>query len=91
MRVEHPVIFDQTTLEANESLQNAFTYIVKKYNFSISKSENIISIFEGISNLAVAKNIRFNSVFTEMGKILNEGKAPNIKQLYMISESIHQL
>ena len=38
-------------------------YVVKKYNSSIDKSENIISVFEKIGIIAKMKGVKFESVF----------------------------
>lgn len=45
----------------NKLLEETFNYVVKKYNFSIDKSENVIS------------------VFSEIGKTLNDWILSNSK------------
>lgn len=85
LRINQPEIFDQINFENNELLEKTFNYIVKKYNSSIDKSENIISVFEKIGAIAKIKEAKFDSVFNEIGKILNEGNSPSIKQIYYAS------
>lgn len=87
-RINQPEIFDQISYESNKLLEETFNYIVKKYNSSIDKSENIISIFDKIGSIAKVKGVKFDSVFSEIGKTLNDGYSPTTKQIYYASHYV---
>lgn len=84
-RVNYPEIFDKIEYTQNTLLEDTFNYVVKKYNSSIKNSENIIFEFEKIGQVATIKGAKFASIFIEIGKRLNEGLPPTIKQLYYAS------
>lgn len=84
-RFNHPEIFDKIEYDQNTLLEDTFNFVVKKYNSSINNSENIISEFEKVGQVATIKGAKFASVFMEIGKRLNEGLPPTIKQLYYSS------
>ena len=83
-----PEIFDQINTESNKILEDTFNYIVKKYNSAVDNSENIQSVFERISSIAKSKGIKYDSVFTEIGKNLTMGQAPTIPHIYYASNYI---
>ena len=85
IRTNQPEIFDQINYENNKILEETFNYVVKKYNSSIDNSENIISVFEKIGSIAKIKGIKYDSVFSKIGKTLNDGYSPTIKQIYYAS------
>jgi hypothetical protein len=91
IRINQPEIFDQINYESNKLLEDTFNYIVKKYNSSIDKSENVITVFEKVGVLAKMKGVKFESVFSEIGKTLNEGYSPTIKQIYYASYYVSTL
>lgn len=84
-RINQPEIFDQIQYETNKLIEQTFNYIVKKYNSAIDKSENIISVFEKTGAIANHKQIKYDSVFTEIGKTLKDGFSPTTKQIYYAS------
>jgi hypothetical protein len=90
-RINHPEIFDSFDYETNKLLEETFNYIVKKYNSSIDKSENIISVFEKIGSIAKIKGAKYESVFREIGKTLNDGFSPTTKQIYHASYYVSTL
>lgn len=85
IRINQPEIFDKINYHENKILEDTFNYIVKKYNSSISKSENIITSFEKIGVIAKHKGTKYDSVFSEIGKTLNDGFSPTTKQIYYAS------
>ncbi len=91
IKSESPEVFDMIKCEFNYPLENAYNFIVKKYNSAIEKSENILSAFERISAIAKIKGIKYDSVFGQIGKNLQEGKSISIGQLYLISGGISVL
>ncbi len=91
VRIDNPGLFDQIEFTENILLQNTLNYIVKKYNSSVSKKDDIYLVFEKIGNVAKAKGVQFNSVFTEIGKSLQAGKSPSTKQLYYASYYVSTL
>ncbi|MBC7523986.1 MAG: AIPR family protein [Flavobacterium sp.] len=84
-RTNQPEIFDNINYENNKLLKDTFDYVVKKYNSSIDKSENVISVFEKVGSVAKIKGVKYNSVFSEIGKALNDGFSPTTKQIYYAS------
>lgn len=84
-RTNQPEIFDNINYENNKLLEDTFDYIVKKYNSSIDKSENLISVFEKVGSIAKIKGVKYDSVFSEIGKTLNDGFSPTTKQIYYAS------
>jgi hypothetical protein len=91
IRIDNPGLFDQIEFTENILLQNTLNYIVKKYNSSISKKDDVYLVFEKIGDVAKAKGVQFNSVFTEIGKSLQAGKSPSTKQLYYASYYVSTL
>jgi hypothetical protein len=90
-RANQPEIFDKINYTNNKLLENTFDYVVKKYNYSIANSENIISVFEKVGSIAKLKGVKYDSVFSEIGKALNDGFSPSTKQLYYASNYISTL
>ena len=58
---------------------------MKIYNNAIEQNLDIVSEFYKIENIARAKNVKFYSVFSEIGKILNLGDVIEIKHIYSAS------
>ena len=90
-RTNQPEIFDKIDYENNKLLEETFNYIVKKYNSSIDNSENLISVFEKIGSIAKIKGVKYDSVFSEIGKTLNDGFSPTTKQIYYASYYVSTL
>ncbi|OXA93808.1 AIPR family protein [Flavobacterium hercynium] len=84
-RISQPEIFDQIPYETDKVLEETFNYIVKKYNRAIDKSENIIAVFEKTGIMAKNKGIKYDSVFSTIGKTLNDGFSPTTKEIYLAS------
>lgn len=91
IRINNPEIFDNINNESNKLLEETFSYVIKKYNSSIENSENIISAFEKIGFVAKGKGVKYDSVFGEIGKTLNDGYSPTVKQIYYASYYISTL
>lgn len=91
IRISQPEIFDEIHYETNAVLEETFNYIVKKYNSAIDKSENVITVFEKTGTIAKKKGIKYDSVFSEIGKTLNDGFSPTTKQIYYASHYIKSL
>jgi hypothetical protein len=91
IRTNKPELFDQINFENNKLLEETFNYVVKKYNASIENSENILSVFEKIGTIAKMKGVKYDSVFSEIGKTLNDGFSPTIKQVYYASYYVSTL
>lgn len=90
-RTNQPEIFDNINYENNKLLEDTFDYVVKKYNSSIDKSENLISVFEKVGSIAKIKGVKYDSVFSEIGKTLNDGFSPTTKQIYYASYYVSTL
>lgn len=91
IRVNNPEIFDEMNVLPNILLEETFKYIVKKYNSAISKSENILSFFEIIQQKAEDKNVKYASVYKEIGRNIQDGHPPTIKQIYYASYYVEVL
>lgn len=91
IRSNKPEVFDNISYETNKLLEETFNYVVKKYNSSIENSENILSNFEKIGAIAKAKGVKYDSVFSEIGKALHNGLSPEVKQIYYASYYISTL
>lgn len=91
IRINQPEIFDKIQYETNTVLEETFNYIVKKYNSAIDKSENIITVFEKTGAISKNKGIKYDSVFSEIGKTLNDGFSPTTKQVYYASYYVSTL
>lgn len=91
IRVNHPEIFDQIEYHPNTLLEDTYNYIIKKYNTAVSNSENIIAAFEKTEKVASIKGVKYAYIFSEIGKRLNEGLAPTIKEIYYASYYIDKI
>lgn len=90
-RISHPEIFDQIPYEPNKLLEETFNYIVKKYNAAIDKSENIILVFEKAGIMAKNKGLKYDSIFSTIGKTLNDGFSPTTRELCLASSYVETL
>lgn len=88
IRTNYPEIFDQINIENNNLLKITLDFIIKKYNLCIENQEDIIKTFDKVSIIANTKDVKYNSIFSELGKRLNTGEAPTIKQLFYASSYI---
>ncbi len=84
LRVEVPSFFDSIERE-NNLLYSTLDYVVSHYNKCINEKKNVLSEFQKIESIAKAKQIKYASVFDQIGKNLVEGIPPTIKQLYYAS------
>ncbi|WP_417238768.1 AIPR family protein [Bizionia sp.] len=84
LRIEVPSFFDSIEREDN-LLYNTLDYIITQYNKCINENKNIISEFQKIESVAKAKQIKYASVFDQIGKSLVQGFPPTIKQVYYAS------
>ena len=84
LRVEEPVFFD--SIEREESLLYiTLDFVIKNYNKCINEKNSVLLEFQKIEALAKAKQIKYASVFDEIGKNLVKGNPPSIKQLHYAS------
>jgi len=91
IRINYLDVLDKIIFEENSLLENTLNYVIKKYNSCIEKGEDLISSFDKIGMIARSKNIKFDSVFNEIGKKLKSGDTPSIKQIYYASYYISSL
>lgn len=88
IRINKPDVFDQIKIENNNLFKNTLDFIINKYNKCIENHDDIVQTFDKISLIASAKNVKYNSVFSEIGKKLDTGVAPSIKQIFYASHYI---
>ncbi|XZF13043.1 AIPR family protein [Chitinophagaceae bacterium MMS25-I14] len=56
-------------------------YLIKRYNNAVSSGESVQSSFTGLENLVRIKGIEYASVFGEIGRVLDNGELPSMKQI----------
>jgi hypothetical protein len=84
LRIENPSIFD--TIEREENLlYKTFDYVVTNYNKCVNEKVDILSEFLKLEAVAKAKQIKYASVFGQIGKNLAKGIPPTVKQIYYAS------
>jgi predicted ester cyclase len=84
LRIEVPGFFDN--IEREESLlHKTLDYIITHYNKCINEKNDVLLEFQKIEAIAKAKQIKYASVFDQIGKNLIKGIPPTIKQLYYAS------
>jgi Glu-tRNA(Gln) amidotransferase subunit E-like FAD-binding protein len=91
VRADNPEIFDRIRMNENENLINAINFVIEQYNSTIENSGNMISNFDRWSKIAQVKGLKYDSVFAQIGKQLQDGQAPTIKQLNLISDSVTKM
>ena len=83
-RVEVPDFFDN--IEREESvLYNTLDYVITHYNKCINEKSDILLEFQKIEAIAKAKQVKYASVFDQIGKNLVKGIPPTINQMYYAS------
>ena len=82
IRKNKPEFFDMNSANKDFELSNTLDYIIKKYNAAIESNLNVKSEFSALSELAQRKGAKYYSVFDEIGRQLEQGVPPTIKQLY---------
>lgn len=87
LRINDSSFFDRIEREEN-SLLLTLGYIITEYNKCINENKNILSEFQKIEAIAKVKNIKYASVFDQIGKNLMAGISPRIKQIYYASHFI---
>ena len=91
VRADNPEIFDRIRMNENENLIYAIDFVIEQYNSTIENSGNMISNFDRWSKIAQVKGLKYDSVFAQIGKQLQDGQAPTIKQLNLISDSVTKM
>jgi len=86
VRVTNPEIFDEATQPVNTLLSSTFDFILRLYNKAIEEGLGIHSEFLKINEIANKKHVRFGSVYDQIGRLLEKGELPTIKQLVLASE-----
>jgi predicted ester cyclase len=87
LRIEVPDFFDN--IEREESLlHKTLDYIITHYNKCINEKNDVLLEFQKIEAIAKAKQIKYASVFDQIGKNLIKGIPPTIKQLYYASNIV---
>jgi hypothetical protein len=87
LRFEFPEIIDELdAVQKQNYLFDALNNIKMIFNRAKESKLDILSEFEKQRTLCETKNISYASIFTEIGKKLNKGDAPNISELIYSSE-----
>lgn len=81
LRAKYPIVFDNIDFTDHLNLKEPLDYIIKKYNNCIAYQHDIKSEFDKIADICTKKEIRYGSVFREIGKQLVAGSPPTIQQL----------
>jgi hypothetical protein len=85
IRANNPEIFDQLGGEYDNSLNDTLGFIIHHYNKTLEKKGSLISEFDKLGMIAVAKKVKYASVFNQIGKKLVIGVAPNFQDLIYAS------
>jgi hypothetical protein len=80
-----PEILDEIEYVEDLKLLTTLSKIISIYNKSTVESQNIVEEFKVLEKLAVAKNIKYSNVLSEIGKVLQLGHAPTLKALKLVS------
>jgi hypothetical protein len=71
----------------NSDLYRATTvFILRKYNAAVSNGKDIQTAFDVLKEMANKKGVRFYSVFSEIGKTLQNNGLPSMQQIKQASE-----
>jgi hypothetical protein len=89
LRIESPNIFDSVERE-NNLLYETLDYIISHYNKSINQKEDVKVEFQKLEAIATSKQVKYASIFDQIGKGLSEGSSPTINQLYYASELLRK-
>jgi len=85
IRTNKPEVFDNLVFDNDTSLIDTLDFIILEFNKTFESKSNIISNFDKIQMIASAKNMRYSSIFGVIGKKLQKGEAPSIKDLIYAS------
>lgn len=88
IRIQQPEVFDQLNMNSDFILNDTLHNIISIYNAALDSGENLFFEFDKVGK--IKKNKKYSSVFTEIGKQLEKGISPNIKQIYYASSSYSQ-
>jgi len=84
IRFETPEVLDLISqVEMDNSIIETLNFIVKTYNNS---KKDISSEFDKIGNIMKIKNVKYSSIYSEIGKKMTTGLSPNIQDLLYASE-----
>ncbi len=83
-RINNPSFFDNVSRE-NNNLYDTLNFIINTYNQTLNNNGNILSEFQKIESIGKAKNIKYISVYNQIGKQLENNSAPSIQQLKFAS------
>lgn len=81
IRIKNPELLDKLPPSSDYTLNDTMNYIVEKYNSFIDSGKNIESEFKRIELIATSKNVKYASIYNEIGKQLAKGIPPSIKQI----------
>ncbi|MCB4800029.1 AIPR family protein [Neotamlana laminarinivorans] len=84
LRVEVPDFFDNIERE-DSLLYNTLDYVITHYNKCINEKNDVLLEFQKIEAIAKAKQVKYASVFDQIGKKLVKGIPPKIKEMYYAS------
>ncbi len=82
VRVSNPEVFDLGNREDNTIWQPIADLVIGIYNKSFELQTDLRSEFNGLQDIAKSKNIKYASVFGQIGEGLSKGKLPTMKQLW---------
>lgn len=88
LRVEKPDIFDNIEVGRDERYTNASKFIIKEYNMAVEQGAKLQSHFSGVRVRFEKKGHKFTSVFDTIGKALETGNIPTMKEVGIVGEII---
>lgn len=82
IRNNRPDFFDTIITKDDLLLKKTLDFILKKYNSAIESGRSVKSEFIAIGEIASKKGAKYHSVYSEIGKALDKGNVPSVKQLF---------
>ena len=78
-------------VQATDIYSRTALFIMKKYNSAVAANDDIASYFDAVKEFARKKDVKYYSVFGEIGKKLKDHELPSISQLLQAFEMIRNL
>ena len=85
VRAKYPEVLDTVKVSTRTNLRSTFEFIREEYNKALDQKLNIRSEFSKFSEICRVKNIKYGSVFDQIGEILEEGEPITLTHLRQAS------
>lgn len=89
MRISQPDLFDSIDVRRDNKFTEASKFVIKEYNFAIEQGSKIHTHFAGLRIKFEKKGSKFTAVFDTIGKGLEKGTIPTMKEISLIGDIIN--